>query len=57
MVDWGDGVIDSIPYAGGLVRVAGPIDHQYAIVGTYEIVGTVEAANGVLSDQASIEIN
>jgi hypothetical protein len=56
IVDWGDGVLDTISFAG-VVEAEGPVDHQYSAAGAYDIIGTVGAQNGVLSAQTSVVIN
>ena len=56
IVDWGDGVVDSVSLSGVAVSASGPVEHQYTAEGTYEIVGTAEAQNGVLSSEASVII-
>lgn len=56
IVDWGDGVVDSVSLSGVAVSASGPVEHEYTTEGTYEIVGTAEAQNGVLSSQATVTI-
>jgi hypothetical protein len=57
IVDWGDGTVDSIPFIGSAVEAEGPVEHQYAAAGTYEILGTVEGVTGNLSDGTSVVVN
>lgn len=57
IVDWGDGVVDSVPFIGSAVEAEGPVEHQYTAAGTYGILGTVEGLNGALTDEASVTIN
>jgi len=56
IVNWGDGVVDSVSLSGVAVSASGPVEHQYATEGTYEIVGTAEAQNGVISSEATVLI-
>jgi hypothetical protein len=57
IVDWGDGVVDSLPLSGIVVEISGPVEHTYAVTGSFDITGTVEARNGTISDQAAILVN
>ena len=57
IVDWGDGVVDTVPLSGTVVTITGPADHMYIAPGSFDVVGTVHAQNGTISAQASVTIN
>lgn len=57
IVNWGDGVVDTLALSGTAVEVTGPADHIYTVAGTYDVEGTVRAQNGTLSAQATITIS
>lgn len=57
IVNWGDGVVDTLPLSGTAVEVTGPADHTYVVAGTYDVEGTVRAQNGTLSAQTTITIS
>jgi len=57
IVNWGDGVVDTLALSGTAVEVTGPAEHTYTVTGTYDVEGTVQAQNGTLSAQATITIS
>lgn len=57
IVNWGDGLFDSVSYSGAAVEAAEPVIHTYADTGSFDIVGTIEAQNGVLSATAGVVVN
>lgn len=57
IINWGDGVVDSLALSGTVVTISGPADHVYTAAGSYDIVGTVQAQNGIQTSQTSIQIN
>lgn len=57
IMDWGDGVVDSIQLSGTVVDAAGPIEHEYLVAGEYQVHGRVEAQNGNLTSTVPVVIN
>lgn len=57
VMDWGDGVVDSIQLSGTVVNASGPIEHDYLVAGDYQVHGRVEAQNGNLTSSVPIVIN
>ena len=57
IVDWGDGVIDTVSFGGLPVEAAGNVEHTYSDAGTYDITGTVSARNGTASSETTVHIS
>lgn len=57
VMDWGDGVVDSIQLSGTVVTAAGPVEHDYLVAGEYQVRGRVEAQNGNLTSSFPVVIN
>lgn len=55
--EWGDGMADTLALSGTVVVISGPVEHTYTTAGTFSIIGTIEAQNGIISDTATIQIN
>lgn len=56
VVDWGDGVVDSLSLTGLVVTVENDFDHDYSAEGTYSIVATAEDQTGSISDSTTVDV-
>jgi hypothetical protein len=57
IVDWGDGVVDSLVLTGRVVEAASDLDHMYTASGSFTVTATAEDQTGSESDTQSIQIN
>lgn len=57
ILDWGDGVVDSLTFNGLAVEATGFFEHAYPVAGSFDIVGTAEAQNGTVSASTAVQIN
>ena len=57
IVDYGDGVIDSVFTPGSVVEVSGALDHEYEATGTFQALGRLETVETFLSETVTIQIN
>ncbi|MDA0329218.1 MAG: hypothetical protein O2958_09445 [Gemmatimonadetes bacterium] len=57
IMNWGDGVVDSLTFNGLAVEASGNFEHAYPVAGSFDIVGTAEAQNGTVSDSTAVQIN
>jgi len=57
IVDWGDGLLDSIPLGGFAVEAEQLVRHAYAVSGTFTITARAEDQTGFRSASATVEIN
>ena len=56
IIDWGDGVVDSLPLSGVVVTAESAFDYDYSTGGTYSVVATAEDQSGKSSDEATVEV-
>ncbi len=57
VVDWGDGVLDSLNLGGLAVEAGQDVDHVYAIDGTYTVTARAEDQTGARTASATVQIN
>lgn len=57
VVDWGDGESTPIEFQNRPVEATGAVEHAYLEAGSYTITGTVNASNGVVTSEATVEIS
>lgn len=56
IVDWGDGVVDSLELTGLAVTVESDFDHDYAAVGAYSVIATAVDQTGSVSDSTTVDV-
>jgi hypothetical protein len=56
LIEWGDGVVDSLPLTGTAVSAQSNFDHEYQVVGSYTVVATAEDQSGGISDSTSVTV-
>lgn len=57
IVDWGDGVLDSLPYSGVVVEVQAFSEHMYTLAGDYPVTATVEDQTSSESTTVTVVVN
>ncbi len=57
ILNYGDGVVDTVTFPGVPVAVAGETFHSYSVSGSFTTRATIEAMNGVFSSEATVQIN
>ena len=57
ILDWGDGVVDSLALSGRVVEAASDLDHVYGTAGSFQVTATVEDQTGSDSASRTVEIN
>ncbi|MBT8405502.1 MAG: hypothetical protein KJP18_16700 [Gemmatimonadetes bacterium] len=57
ILDWGDGVVDSLVLSGRVVEAASDLDHAYGVPGTFTVTAIVEDQSGSDSASRSVQIN
>lgn len=56
LVDWGDGVVDSLSLSGLVVTAESAFDHGYSAAGSYTVVARAEDQSGAVADSATVEV-
>lgn len=57
ILDWGDGVVDSLTLSGTAVQAGRDLDHAYSAVGSYTISARAEDQTGARTATTSVQIN
>jgi PKD repeat protein len=57
ILDWGDGLVDSLVLSGRVVEAASDLDHIYGVSGTFTVTAIVEDQTGTDSASRTVEIN
>ena len=57
ILDWGDGVVDSLVLSGRVIEAASDLDHAYGVTGTFTVTAIVEDQTGSDSASRSVQIN
>ena len=57
ILDWGDGVVDSLALSGTAVQAGRDLDHAYSAVGSYTISARAEDQTGARTATTSVQIN
>ena len=56
VLDWGDGVVDSLELTGLAVTVESDFDHDYAAAGAYAVIATAVDQTGSVSDSTTVDV-
>ena len=57
ILDWGDGVLDSLVLSGVAVEAGQDVGHAYTIAGSYTISARAEDQTGARTATTSVQIN
>ena len=57
ILEYGDGVIDSVFTPGSVVEVGGNLNHEYETTGTFQALGRMETTSTFLTETVTIQIN
>jgi hypothetical protein len=57
ILDWGDGVLDSLVLSGFAVEAGQDLDHAYSTAGSYTIAARAEDQTGARTATTAVQIN
>lgn len=56
LVDWGDGVVDSLSLSGTVVTAESAFDHDFAAAGSYTVIAVAEDQSGAIADTTTVDV-